>query len=335
MKDKKEVKDEVKKKTEKEVKEKNKAKIEKETKLPKQEDKKDLNKTDKKKKVEKKPKEEKKELKQENKKEVKKEAKKEAKKEVKKQVKQENKKVNKSQKKSNKEEVVEPENDLTFKKVEIKEEKKKHGFLKFILILVIILIGAYCVFFSRNFIILNNIYNQMCEIGSSTNYSYEMVKKQDNQEILKMKYYKKDNVERVDLEDQNHIVNTITDIDSKQVTTWSPKDKTASIYTTEVTPEVSLPLEEGINNQETRAFMGLTSIIYTEEYNSKECYVILQIFSPNMISSTQKTWIDKETGLVVKREYLNCVVEYNNVEMNNVKNIDTPDLRTYKVEKEN
>ena len=175
----------------------------------------------------------------------------------------------------------------------------------------------------------------MCEIGSSTNYSYEMVKKQDGEEIQKMTYYKKDNVERVDLEDKNNNINTITDLDSNQVTTWNPKEKTASIYNTEVITKVRLPLEESINNQESRAFMGLTSIIYTEECNSKECYVILQICSPNMMNSSQKTWIDKETGLVVKREYLNCTVEYNNVAMNNVRNIDTPDLRTYKVEKEN
>lgn len=254
--------------------------------------------------------------------------------------KEEKKKVDTKQKENKKEknkidEEAEKENDLTFKRVEVKEEKKNHRLLKFILILVIILIGAYCVFFSRNFIILNSIYNQMCEIGSSTNYSYEMVKKQDGEEIQKMTYYKKDNVERVDLEDKNNNINTITDLDSNQVTTWNQKEKTASIYNTEVITKVRLPLEESINNQESRAFMGLTSIIYTEECNSKECYVILQICSPNMMNSSQKTWIDKETGLVVKREYLNCTVEYNNVEMNNVRNIDTPDLRTYKEEKEN
>ena len=254
--------------------------------------------------------------------------------------KEEKKKVDTKQKENKKEknkidEEAEKENDLTFKRVEVKEEKKNHRLLKFILILVIILIGAYCVFFSRNFIILNSIYNQMCEIGSSTNYSYEMVKKQDGEEIQKMTYYKKDNVERVDLEDKNNNINTITDLDSNQVTTWNQKEKTASIYNTEVITKVRLPLEESINNQESRAFMGLTSIIYTEECNSKECYVILQICSPNMMNSSQKTWLDKETGLVVKREYLNCTVEYNNVEMNNVRNIDTPDLRTYKVDKEN
>ena len=302
-------------KEEKDLKENNKNRESKETKETKKEKKEEA------KKVEAKQKEEKKANKQNAKEEKKKATEK-------------SKQDKKDSKRKDKNNEVE-ENDLTFKKVEIKEEKKNHRLLKFVLILVIILIGAYCVFFSRNLIILNGIYNQMCEIGSSTNYSYDMVKKQDGKEILKMTYYKKDNVERVDLEDKNHTINTITDLDSKQVTTWNPEDKTASIYNTEVTTKVRLPLEEGINNQETRAFMGLTSIIYTEICNSKECYVILQICSPTMINCSQKTWIDKETGLVVKREYLNCTVEYNNVQMNTVKNIDTPDLRTYKIEREN
>ena len=145
---------------------------------------------------------------------------------------------------------------------------------------------------------------------------------------------KKDNVERVDIEDKNRKVSTITDFESNQVTTWYPEEKTASVYNTELTAKIHLPLEEGINNQQTRAFMGLTSIIYSEECNSKQCYVIMQVCSPKMMNSSQKTWIDKETGLVVKREYLNSTIEYNNVELNNVRNIDTPDLRTYKVEKE-
>ncbi len=248
--------------------------------------------------------------------------------------KKDNKKDNKKAKKiSENNTEIEKENDLTFKKVEVKKPPK-HRLLKFILILVIILIGAYCVFFSRNFIILNNIYNQMCEIGSTTNYSYETVKKENDIETTKIKYYKKDNVERVDIEDKNRKVSTITDFESNQVTTWYPEEKTASVYNTELTAKIHLPLEEGINNQQTRAFMGLTSIIYSEECNSKQCYVIMQVCSPKMMNSSQKTWIDKETGLVVKREYLNSTIEYNNVELNNVRNIDTPDLRTYKVEKE-
>ena len=269
----------------------------------------------------------------ENKKEKKEKINKEA---IKKAKKNNKNKTNSKEVKLNNEsnEEVKKEDDLTFRRVEIKQEKKNHRFLKFILTLVIILIAAYCIFFSRNFIILNNIYNQMCEIGSSKNYSYEMVRKGEGKETTKIKYYKKDNVERVDIEDKNRKVSTITDFESNQVTTWYPEEKTASVYNTELTAKIHLPLEEGINDQQTRAFMGLTSIIYSEECNSKQCYVIMQVCSPKMMDCSQKTWIDKETGLVVKREYLNYTVEYSNIELNNVRNIDAPDLRTYKVEKE-
>ena len=228
------------------------------------------------------------------------------------------------------------EEDLTFKRVEVKPEiKKEHKGLKFFLTLLIIVIGAYCIFFSRNFIILNGIYNKMSELNNLENYSYEMIRKENDEEITKIIYYKKDNVERIDLKDKKQEVNTIIDLESNTVTTWYPEEKTASVHDlVKVSAKIHLPLEESINYQETRAFMGLTSLIYTGEYNSKECYVIKTLCTPGMMDCSQKTWIDKDTGLVLKREYLNYTIEYSNIELNNVRNIETPDLREYEVEKE-
>ena len=255
------------------------------------------------------------------------------KKEKKKKEKTENK-TNNKEKIINKNVEEEQNDDLTFKRVEMKEEKKDHKVLKFFLILLMILIAAYCVFFSRNLIILDSIYDNMCEIEGNSNYSYEVTKTENGEEISKITYYKKDNVERVDIQDKDKQINTITDLEENQVTTWNPEKKEASIYNTTTNPKIRLPLEESINYQESRAFMGLTSLIYSEECNSKDCYVIVQLCSPSSIDCSQKTWIDKSTGLVVKREYLNCVVEYNNIEMNNVDIIETPDLRDYKIENE-
>ena len=254
-------------------------------------------------------------------------------KEKKKKEKTENK-TNNKEKTLNKNVEEEQNDDLTFKRVEMKEEKKDHKVLKFFLILLMILIAAYCVFFSRNLIILDSIYDNMCEIEGNSNYSYEVTKTENGEEISKITYYKKDNVERVDIQDKDKQINTITDLEENQVTTWNPEKKEASIYNTTTNPKIRLPLEESINYQESRAFMGLTSLIYSEECNSKDCYVIVQPCSPSSIDCSQKTWIDKSTGLVVKREYLNCVVEYNNIEMNNVDIIETPDLRDYKIENE-
>ena len=257
-------------------------------------------------------------------------------KEKKKKEKTENKnKASNKEKNINKNVNVEEQNDdLTFKRVEMKEEKKDHKVLKFFLILLMILIAAYCVFFSRNFIILDSIYDNMCEIEGNSNYSYEVTKIENGEQVSKITYYKKDNVERVDIQDKDKQINTITDLEENQVTTWNPETKEASIYNTTTNPKIRLPLEESINYQESRAFMGLTSLIYSEECNSKDCYVIVQLCSPSSIDCSQKTWIDKSTGLVVKREYLNCVVEYNNIEMNNVDIVETPDLRDYKIENE-
>lgn len=261
------------------------------------------------------------------------------KKEVKEEVKNVEEKEEKKQDKKPEETVEnttsnEEENDLTFRKVDMSKTKKENKALKFILILIIILIAAYCVFFSRNFVILGKIYNQMLEIESTSNFSYEIVKIEDGTEILKATYYKNGDMERVDLIDDNQETSIIVDLEADKTTTWNSKNKKYSISEGNVASIVNLPLDKTLYQQEIRALTGLTSFIYSEEYNSKDCYVIMQICSLQMLDCVQKTWIDKATGLVVKSEVLSTTVEYNNIELNNVGDIEVPDLSNYTLTEE-
>ena len=68
------------------------------------------------------------------------------------------------------------------------------------------------------------------------------------------------------------------------------------------------------------------SLIYSQEYNGKECYVL-------QIALDYKIWVEKDTGLVVKQESdENYVIECTNIEVNNIPEIDEPDLTGYDIQ---
>lgn len=234
-----------------------------------------------------------------------------------------------------------PENkkdDLTFKKVEMtqdgkktlnemdKKEKKSHGFIKAILILLMIVIAAYCIFFVRNLIILNSISDKMSELNECTNFSYASVSKaKDNSSETTIEYYKKDNLERLDIHKDGATITTWYDSDSDKKVISIPVNREAEVSTVADWEFLHLPVETNLNYQNSIAYMSLVSYIYSEEYNSKDCYVI-------SFGEGQKTWIDKETGLVLKRETEQNVVEYSDIRMNELTDIYEPDLTGYEVE---
>ena len=228
--------------------------------------------------------------------------------------------------------------DLTFKKVQgngsskkkidemQNKGKKNHSIAKAILILIMIFIAAYCVFFARNLIILNSIANKVEENKDTTNYAYMSVYKYNTGvNETRIQYYKKDNIERFDFQRDN--VNLIWwyDSDTNEKIIAIPENRKATISNVDDFEVVHLPIEEIITTKETMAYMSLISFIYSEEYNSKDCYVI-------ETGASKKTWIDKETGLIVKREYPDHTVEYIDVSLDYQNEIYKPDLTGYEIQ---
>ena len=248
-------------------------------------------------------------------------------------------KQSKTEKKIEKEVKQEVNNDdLTFKKVSINgngkkkidemqnKGKKNHGVAKAILILVMIFIAAYCVFFVRNLIILNSIANKVQDYENITGYSYTTIGKNDGEVVeTKIQFYKNNNVERFDY--QRDELNLIFwyDSNTNEKIVSSPASRKATISNTEDFEVVHLPIESSLQSKETIAYMSLISLIYSDQYNSKDCYVIES-------GNNDKTWIDKETGLVVKRESNMGTTEYTDINLDYQGEVYKPDLTGYEIE---
>ena len=247
-------------------------------------------------------------------------------------------KQSKTEKKIEKEVKQEVNNDdLTFKKVPINgngkkkidemqnKGKKNHGVAKAILILVMIFIAAYCVFFVRNLIILNSIANKVQDYENITGYSYTTIGKNDGEVVeTKIQFYKNNNVERFDY--QRDELNLIFwyDSNTNEKIVSSPASRKATISNAEDFEVVHLPIESSLQSKETIAYMSLISLIYSDQYNSKDCYVI-------DIGNNNKTWIDKETGLVVKRESDMGTTEYTDINLDYQGEVYKPDLTGYEI----
>ena len=248
-------------------------------------------------------------------------------------------KQSKTEKKIEKEVKQEVNNDdLTFKKVSINgngkkkidemqnKGKKNHGVAKAILILVMIFIAAYCVFFVRNLIILNSIANKVQDYENITGYSYTTIGKNDGEVVeTKIQFYKNNNVERFDY--QRDELNLIFwyDSNTNEKIVSSPASRKATISNAEDFEVVHLPIESSLQSKETIAYMSLISLIYSDQYNSKDCYVI-------DIGNNNKTWIDKETGLVVKRESDMGTTEYTDINLDYQGEVYKPDLTGYEIQ---
>lgn len=219
----------------------------------------------------------------------------------------------------------------TFKKVENKKVKKqsKHTVLKLILILIIILIIAYFAFFIRNYLIINDIRNKASKYNNMTNYSYITLNKHENGSSSAITFIKKDNNIRYEIVDTNKEENTITiwkDLETKEGITSFPYQKVAVKGNEEDMINITgtVPFEFAYYGDEING-LGLFSLIYTEEYNDKECYVI-------DLGDNHKKWIEKDTGIILKTQNgENSVTQLLNVEINNVDEVYKPDLTGYEI----
>ena len=223
------------------------------------------------------------------------------------------------------------ESSSTFKKVKSKKLKKKskHTFLKLILILIIILIIAYFVFFIRNYLIIYDIRNIASIYNIITNYQYITLNKYENDSSTAITFMRKDNNIRYEIVDTNKEENTITiwkDLETKEAITSFPYQKIAIKGNEEDMINITgtVPFEFAYYGNEING-LGLFSLIYTEEYNDKECYVI-------DLGNNFKKWVEKDTGIVLKTQNgENYVTQLLNVEINNVDEVYKPDLTGYKI----
>lgn len=232
------------------------------------------------------------------------------------------------------------QDDLTFKKVENvnmkkekleKKEKKEgpgHKVAKFILVIIAILICAYVVFVTRNSLILKDIKKKVSEYKDITNYSYSV--KAINGEIeTEYTLTKKDKIERADI---NNITNPNANMiiykdfnNNEGIVVFKSQNKAIKSLADKTSTFMSeMPFEYAYIDDTINGIM-LYAWIYTENVNGKDCYVI-------QLDKDLKTWVEKDTGLVVKEQWgENNFTEITKIELNNVEEIYKPDLTGYEV----
>mgnify|MGYP005760906743 FL=1 len=224
--------------------------------------------------------------------------------------------------------------DMTFRKVEnvkVKKEVKEgpvQKIFKAVLLVIAILIAIYCVFISRNILILNSIQSKARQYIDLKNYSYETTGNLTDGYTSEFKFSKKDDITRTEA--------TYFSDTEKSFIIWRNKNENQGIL---VYPKQQEAIETtfeqsdfGVGNfpiqlafaGDTIKLLAFSSIISSEEVNGKDCYVI-------QISQNSKKWVDKETGLVLKEEINGMTTEIVDVQIDTVKEIYKPDLTGYEV----
>lgn len=250
--------------------------------------------------------------------------------------KEENKK--KANKPENKEESVNNEQtqkDYTFRKVEninVKEEKKESfigKLFKAILIVIIILIVCYCIFVARNFLILDDIQEKASQYANLTNYSYQ-TKGTTNEYTSDISCSKNNDISRLDISfhlnaGKERSLITYSNKSTKEGISAFPIEKTAIISNSEemALSEAMFPFQLALQGDYIKWY-SLTALIYSEEYNGKDCYVIQD-------GPDSKKWVEKDTGLVLKVQTGDMITEVVNVEIDTVDEIYKPDLTGYEI----
>lgn len=209
----------------------------------------------------------------------------------------------------------------------IEKKKKKHTFLKGILILVIIALVLFLIHFARNYVIVDSILARQKALKELTNYSFKMNYIYSN---VSMEYYHKD----------NNIIMIRKNSDSEKVIIWSSKDTKEIIFLNpkELTATVDkenmgesgiyqlLPRGLVLNSENTRGF-DFMYFITSETVNGVDCYKVQWLFGE------ETAWYNKEDGTMVKYNENGYETEYTDWKINQLTDEDMsrPNLMGYEV----
>lgn len=196
------------------------------------------------------------------------------------------------------------ENDgKTFKKAKI----KKHKLRKVILWIVLILILVFTLCTVRKMIIFSALSSKIKGYLNATNYHERIVSTTESGANL-VDYYVKDNKEKIEfsrLEDNNiNKIHVYKYDGSSNVYTEYNGEKTLRIDTG-LSMEINMIDEFGVMNLPQLMFYSTTVSVRSEKCNDKECYYIKGYFK-----DSEGIFIEKATGLVLRREYENTSSNY-------------------------
>lgn len=215
-------------------------------------------------------------------------------------------------------------------------EKNKEGVKVFskigkaVLLILIVFIVLYIINMVRNVIILSDILEKESIILSSNNIYYETT----SDTGMESKFYKKDEIEMFDTKVNENRIIKWRNINTNEGIIISPNSKVAYNVKADEIVGFNIPLLVHSINEigEYKIYATLSSIIYTD----KNCYVI-------MMGCNNKTWVNKETGEVLKRQdgiiksennkANPAMIYYNNWKINELTEEDMakPDISSFEI----
>lgn len=217
-------------------------------------------------------------------------------------------------------------------------EKKQivKNVLKVMLIIIAILIVTLIIHSIKNYIIITDLQKKISKYDDSSNYFIKSVSTESNGTIIKSEYYQKDDKQVLFLEKiaNEEIVKMSMYNNGKRIDTFAE---------TKDVKEVTLNSKQLINiniinyletdNKWQTIIGSVISKIKSTKYNGKDCYIVKGFMSSSSLSyEKQETYIDKDTGLVLKIKTTDIIngIEYE-YEFNNVddKIFVEPDISQY------
>ena len=178
--------------------------------------------------------------------------------------------------------------------MEVKKDNTMRKVKKMFSIILILFIICFIFYTIRNFIIYSSIYSKVSLYYNTNNVYYEKYSSAEPEKLIK--YSKLNDFEKIETVKNNsiYLINW-NDFSNNEFLDIFIKDNV--VVNRDKKPEThNLPLfvvKE--DNSFTNKFMkSMSTLITTEKFEESDCYVITQ--------SMQKTWIEKETGLILKIE---------------------------------
>ena len=222
---------------------------------------------------------------------------------------------------------------------------KKLNKKKVILVILIIILLIFLIIFLhtiKNYKIIKSLQNNNIEYSSKTNYHATKTETLNEEQTLQIDYYFKDGKTLT-------VIKTISEDATVQMSIYSTENEGKSNVYSEstVNPEKIAKLNSDENtyvfilyngletaNKKEIILMSLFANIKKGEFNGKDCYIVKNIISPyRLIQDNEKDYIDKETGLIVKKvsEETDSEIQY---EFGTVtdEDFEEPDISEYTVE---
>lgn len=181
---------------------------------------------------------------------------------------------------------------------------KKHRILKIFLLILLLILVLFIIHTIRNYIIISNIYEKELPILDKDNFTYtkKMYNEDEPDKITDFKGYKKGNYIAVVSTYPDRTLIIWNDTEANEQIMLIPTTLNA-IVTHDSATIIFIPLVLGTSTDNAfgpKLILAMSSLITSEKVNEQDCYCLnaYRLLS----SSSNKSWVNKDTGIVIKQE---------------------------------